>query len=179
LLWRLLSQSIVRQCKEDTGEPLVFGWAWLPFACGCLYSGDRRVSSASTAFTAFFGQSLDNFRLAGRNVAFGCGGNLNGGCWVGVRVVDLRDGLERSPRLDILLGGLFGAGVGPSDVELKHNGSVAWIAGVDKYHEVGALDTNGQRLLDSGNRILPDSLMIDGSTLTWRRGDQLRVATLD
>lgn len=158
----------------------VFGWGWLPFAYGCLYSGDRRVAFGLDGFDERgIGQSLENFRLAGRYVAFGCGGNLSGGCWVGVRVVDLRDGSERSPSLDTSLGGSFGAGVGPSDVELKDNGSVAWIAGVDKYHEVGALDINGQRLLDSGNRIQPDSLMIDGSTLTWRKGDQLRVATLD
>ena len=99
---------------------------------GCLYSVDKRVPLGLDGFNAGSGgQSLDNFRLAGPYVAFGCVGNLIHGCWVGVDVVDLRDGPGHRPNLDTSLGGAFGSGAGRTHVELKDNGSVAWIAGRD------------------------------------------------
>ena len=173
----IISSSEARVYEQRS----VFRWAWLPFAYGCLYSLDTRVSLGLDGFDeGGIGQTLENFRLAGPYLAFACGGNLIDGCWASVDVVDLRDGSERSPRLDPRVVGSVGAGRAPSDVELKDNGSVAWIAGVDdKYREVGALDANGQRLLDSGSRIQPDSLALEGSNLTWRKDNELRAATLD
>jgi hypothetical protein len=49
--------------------------------------------------------------------------------------------------------------------------AVAW--------EVWALDSHGQRLLDSGPGIDLQSLTLDGSTLTWTNADTPRSATLD
>jgi hypothetical protein len=173
----ILSNSEARVFEQRS----VFGWALIPFAYGCLYSVDKRVPLGLDGFNAGGGgQSLDNFRLAGPYVAFGCGGNPIYGCWVGVDVVDLRDGSVHRPNLDTSLGGAFGSGAGPTDVELKDNGSVAWIAGRDgDPREVGALDANGQRALDRGTRIQPDSLTLDGSTLSWRNGPDVRSTTLD
>lgn len=169
------AQSRVFQARRT------FGYAFLPYAYGCMYSVDQRVAFGVNGFNeGYGGQALEQFRLAGPYVAYACGGNLDPGCWVAVRVFDLRDGSEHSPILSTSLGGGFGHGVPPSDVELKENGSVAWIAGYEEIRrEVGALDTNGQRLLDSGRRIDPDSLQLNGSTLTWTNDGSTRSTNLD
>jgi hypothetical protein len=44
---------------------------------------------------------------------------------------------------------------------------------------VGALDKNGQRQLDRGTGIEPNSLTLDGSTLSWQNGNQTHSTTLD
>jgi hypothetical protein len=160
----------------------VFSWAFLPFAYGCLYSGGPRVSFGLDGLTeAFLGQVLNHFRLAGPYAAFGCGGNLSGGCWSAVYVVDLRDGSRRVVNLDT---GGFSGGASPTDVEIKENGSVAWIEplyspdGTGSYR-VGAVDASGRRVLDQGSRIDPDSLTLSDSTLTWVHARRPRSAALD
>jgi hypothetical protein len=160
----------------------VFSWAFLPFSYGCLFSGGPRVSFGLDGLTeASLGQDLNQFRLAGPYAAFGCGGNLSDGCWSAVYVVDLRDGSRRAVNLST---SGFGRGANPTDVELKDNGSVAWIELLydpfGRYsYQVGAADAAGRRLLDRGSRIDPDSLALNGSTLTWVKARQLRSASLD
>ena len=160
----------------------VFYSAFLPFAYGCLYSGDHRVTLSLDGFDQTgAGVELDNFRVAGPYVAFGCGGNLSSlfGCGSAVHVVDLRDGSRRRA-IPTIIPYDWERAYGPSDVELKANSSVAWISGrKEGPWEVGALDSKGQRQLDSGDGIEPESLMLDGSILSWRAGNDIRSATLD
>jgi hypothetical protein len=85
-----------------------------------------------------------------------------------------------------------------ADLELKANGSVAWTLdrvamGPDGYpigygsgqpptvvaREVWALDTHGQRLIDSGRNLDPGSLALNGSMLTWINDGAVHSATLD
>jgi hypothetical protein len=102
-------------------------------------------------------------------------------CFAGVRVVDLRDGSLRSPQLPAWVFNHIGWGPVPADVELKENGSVAWtIAGPPGWQrEVGALDTAGQRLVDSGPNLDVNSLELNESTLTWINDGTTRSTTLD
>jgi hypothetical protein len=173
----ILSSSEARVFEQRR----VFYWGFVPFAYACLYSGDQRVALGPDGFDERgVGLRLGQFRLAGPYLAYGCGGNWMDRCRSGVRVVDLRDGSVRRPVMPTWVWNLNGWTV-PADVELKDNGSVAWIlAGpVGWPREVGALDTNGQRLLDSGTRIDPASLTLDGTTVSWREGDQMHSAALD
>jgi hypothetical protein len=73
---------------------------------------------------------------------------------------------------------------------LKPNGSVAWILEREDYtstqppyysatNEVWKADTGGMTLLDSDPEVRSWSLRLDGSTLTWLRGEETRSATLD
>jgi hypothetical protein len=160
----------------------VFYWAFLPFAHACLYSVDERVTLGPDGFDERgVGLSLKHFRLAGPYLAYGCGGNWMDRCFAGVRVVDLRDGSLRSPQLPAWVFNHIGWGPVPADVELKENGSVAWtIAGPPGWpREVGALDTSGQRLLDSGPNLDVNSLELNESTLTWLNDGTTRSTTLD
>ena len=153
----------------------VFYWAFLPYVYGCMHASDKRFAFGFDGFDeSGIGQQLDHFRLAGPYVAYGCGGNWIRAC-DGVRVVDLRDGVLRLPQMPSL-------DWWPSDIELKDNGSVAWIVSEQQpegSRHVGVLDTAGQRLLDSGTGIEPDSLTLTGSTLSWLRNGEVRSATLD
>ena len=99
------------------------------------------------------------------------------GCGFGVQVRDLRNGRQTRDA----------SSPGPvADLELKDNGSVAWISDPSFYpspsepsgRTVWADDLAGhKRLLDSGNISKP-SLTLNGSTLTWRKDGVLRSATL-
>jgi len=135
----------------------------------------------------------EHFRLVGPFVAF-----FRHECamcipwdqdWIEVR--DARDGsLVHKP--DVALGSRL------ADLKLKVNGSVAWTLdrvamGPDGYPidygsgqppaavawEVWALDSHGQRLLDSGPNLVLDSLELNGSTLTWINDGVNHTATLD
>ena len=77
-------------------------------------------------------------------------------------------------------------------VVLKPNGSIGWILhrrdsawdGYSTYYtetyEVRKSDTTGSNvLLDSGADVDPESLTLNGSTLTWMRAGEARSATLD
>jgi hypothetical protein len=142
------------------------------------------------------GQNYDDerhqgFRLAGPFVAF-----FNVGCaactwdqWY-IEVRDVRDGRLVS-RPDIRFWTRL------SDLALKANGSLGWTLerlalGPDGYpigynsappvieaREVWALDSHGQRLLDSGANLDANSLELNESTLTWINDGTTRAETLD
>jgi hypothetical protein len=133
----------------------------------------------------------ENFRLAGQFVAF-----FRTGCalciWpqASIEVRDARTGsLVSKP--DVRYWTRL------SDLELKANGSVAWALErlalrpdgypigyqteppVIETREAWALDSHGQRLLDSGLDLVADSLELSGSTLYWLNGTTARAAALD
>ena len=76
---------------------------------------------------------------------------------------------------------LLAAGGIVVDLELKANGSHAWIETgppvVGQFPAVWAVDGFGQRRLDSGNVSLK-SLILSGSTLTLRKDGVMHSATL-
>jgi hypothetical protein len=164
--------------------------SFFPHVYACLFD------SPSKRFD--LGQNWDDsqlgaFRLAGPYVAFfqgGCGACI----WAqdSIDVHDLRDGsLVRRPDLEW--------GTRPMDLALKANGSLAWtlerfrsledgsptgpIPGdgppVVVAREVWVLDSQGQRLLDSGLDLDIQSLGLNDSILTWINGGTQRSATLD
>lgn len=67
-------------------------------------------------------------------------------------------------------------GTGPATaIVVKSDGSVAWIAEDNQeeeatgghFYQVHELDGSGERLLDSGAGIAPESLALAGSTVYW------------
>jgi hypothetical protein len=169
---------------------VLFGWSFLPITYGCLYSVNERFALGLNGVSASgLGQLLSHFRLAGPYAAYGCQGNTTdvevdgariAGCVSALYVTDLRDGSRREVKVS---GGQFRGG-GVEDLELKENGSVAWIEsaferGSRTVEQVGALDTTGQRVLDRGFRIERNSLTLTGSTLSWINAGQARSAVLN
>jgi hypothetical protein len=101
-----------------------------------------------------------------------------------VRVFDLR----RVPRryavaTDDAVYGEAGVLMTGTDLELKPNGSVAWIwTGMrngERLTEVHKFDAGGHVLLDSGADVQPGSLSLSGSTLYWTRAAGPFSATLE
>jgi hypothetical protein len=74
-------------------------------------------------------------------------------------------------------GRLWGGGL-LHRLELKNNGSFAWIE-THTTVEVWALDALGRRMLDGDADIEPDSLRLENSTLSWRNGGLERSAMLE
>ena len=70
-----------------------------------------------------------------------------------------------------------------TDLELKPNGSLGWMAQLSSYIvqtvEVAAVRMSGRRLLDSGSDLDPESLALDGSTLSWQKAGVTQSATLN
>lgn len=147
----------------------------------CLYAKPhRRVD---------LGQNYDDGqvrvpRLAGKLLAYSGVGCALGGCQATITVRDLGSGRviqKISPVQDPF--------AGPNlvwDLALKEDGSLAWIVAYGRWgerdflaREVWALDTAGQRLLDSGPGLELESLALTDSTLTWLHGGIPRSATLN
>jgi hypothetical protein len=67
-----------------------------------------------------------------------------------------------------------------SGIVLKHDGSVAWIGKKGgSTLAVGACDSTGERILDSGEGIDLESLKLHGSTVTWIYSGESRSAVLE
>lgn len=137
-------------------------------------------------------ERLRTFRLSGPYVAFfrsGCAACI----WdqQSIEVRDLRNGNLVS-RPDVRFFTRL------SDLALKANGSIAWTVerialGPDGLYPIGypneppivearevwALDSQGQRIIDSGPELNPESLELKDSTLTWINDGTTRSATLD
>jgi len=61
---------------------------------------------------------------------------------------------------------------------LKPNGAIAWII-LGRDPELWALDAAGLSKVDAGPALDPQSLELNGSTLTWINNGAIRTATLD
>jgi hypothetical protein len=137
---------------------------------GCLYRTNRRVLLAEGSGDGLFEQ-VESLRLAGRFAAFGVTGSIKAlTLGSAVRVVDLRRRKRRdaAPRQNPFK---------TFDLELKRNGSVAWIAGprpgfaATGPFQVFKTDASGrQLLLASGDDIDPRSLALSGSHVYWTQG---------
>ena len=90
----------------------------------------------------------------------------------GLDLVDLRAGTKNG----VTSMGWSGS---VTDVELKPNGSVAWIQHREGTTTVMKQDASGRHELDSGAGVARDSLALSGSWLYWTKDGQPRVATLD
>ena len=65
-----------------------------------------------------------------------------------------------------------------TDLVLRPTGSVAWIIDKAGQRSVVALTSSDLRTLDSGREINPDSLDLQGTTLSWTNGVEVNTATL-
>jgi hypothetical protein len=151
------------------------GDGWMTVAYACLFSVNRRFELAQDDDDD---SDLDLFRLVEPYVAYALSA-CPMGCAYGVDVYDLRTGrgqfLPPSSRIDY-----FGR---VTDLVLKANGSVAWIAGATQTSgprpsSVFANDAGGYRRIDTG-RIELKSLELRDSTLTWVKDGVTQTATLE
>lgn len=99
-----------------------------------------------------------------------------------VLVQDLRTGRHRTFVGSTGEDPLDGDSEDVTDLELKGNGAVGWIAervrdGATTV-QVRVRDRGGSRLLDEGNGIARTSLRLDGTRLMWRHDGAQRSATL-
>jgi hypothetical protein len=161
------------------GDHLHSGWS--PHAFACLFAiPHRRIDLGRNDDD----ETVELPRLAGKLLAYSGVGCALAGCQATITVRDLGSGgvvKNISPVQD--------PSVGPNlvwDLALKENGSLAWIVAYGRWgdrdflaREVWALDTAGQRLLDSGPGVELESLALTDSTLTWLHGGIPRSATLN
>ena len=150
----------------------------------CLYSAGRRVHLGVVGPAGQFSDRIAPVRLAGRYVAFSSEYTASTGDAIGavVTVRDLRTGAFvnrfQSPgdpnTYDV------------TDLELRANGSVAWVAGIIQgmpattTFEVRAFQERKAQstVLDSGAAIGSGSLALSGRTLYWTSDGTPRSTTL-
>jgi hypothetical protein len=151
---------------------------FMPYVFACLDAIGDRVT---------LGQDYDDERvelprLAEPYTAWVAGGCAAGPCTGSIHVVALDGSLTRRVLPDSPVQSYYSTF---TDLELKSNGSFAWI--VNHYDaaskllltEVRAFDAGGMRTLDSGTDIAPTSLTLDASALSWEKGGVPQSATLD
>jgi hypothetical protein len=177
------SQPATTLLSSSTGRLLMqyrlTSQGFMPYVFACLFDVDQRFP---------VGQSYDDQdvglpRLAGPFVAWVSVCSAAGPCTGSIGVLDLRTGAfaHRGVFPDSPLQP-YSSGFG--DLELKDNGSFAWIAvhyGMNREQlgiEVWALDGLGRRMLDSGADIDLDSLRLEESTVKWEKGGVELSATL-
>jgi len=152
---------------------------FVPFAYACLFSVNKRVRLGRNAEST----ELTLPRVVAPYVAFAVADCPGASCYSTVVVRDLRNGRLINDLAATMTGGAPGDTQHVTDLELKPNGSVAWLVQLSGYAtrtiEVVAVDASGRRLLESGPDVEPESLVLDGSTLSWRTGGVTHSATLD
>lgn len=152
---------------------------FVPFAYACLFSADKRVPLTPIDES----MELTLPRVVAPLVAFAVANCPGASCYSSVTVRNLQDGRVISDLDASMTGGAPGDGEHVTDIELKPNGSLAWlvhlVGAARNTIEVVAVDANGRRLLESSPDIDPQSLALDGSTLSWSTGGVTHSATLD
>ena len=150
-----------------------------PFVYACLFSADRRVRLGSN------GQSTELTvpRLAAPYVAFAVADCPGASCASDVLVRNLRSGRLVKSLTATTSSGVPGDSAHVTDLELKPNGSVAWMVRLSGFVtntvEVIAVDSGGRRMLDSGADVDAESLTLDVSTLSWQKAGATHSATLN
>jgi hypothetical protein len=152
---------------------------FVPFTYACLFSADKRVRLGRNGEST----ELTLPRVSAPYVAFAVADCPGASCYSTVLVRNLQDGRLVSDLDATMSGGAPGDTQHVTDLELKPNGSLAWMVQLSGYAtrtiEVVAVDASGRRLLESGPDVEPESLTLDGSTLSWRTGGVTHSATLD
>lgn len=151
------------------------GLDYLPFAYGCLYATNRRISLGLLENEPI-GQKRKHFRLSGPYAASyfdDCSDEF--ACVSDISVLDLRDGKKvRTTRV-----GVPSQPHDVTDLELKDSGAVAWIETTGaNTRSVLAFDALGRRGLDADPLIDLTSLTLTGSTLTWLKAGTVQSAML-
>lgn len=169
---RVFQQLVWRPGRSGPG-----GNSWIDAAYGCLFSVNEPFALGQDDDDDF---DLSSFRLAAPYVAYeeqACAGL---GCGYSVIVRDLRDGgkLREAPEPATDSFGKL------TDLELKDNGSVAWIASSPPFsptpaRSVWASDSLGTRRLATGPDIALKSLALNGSVLSWVNAGLSSSATLE
>jgi hypothetical protein len=185
---RRINANPLRDCRTHKAKTLVAGpsgrvftqpgWdggSWIPVAYACLFGADKRVELGVDDDDD---HDIGLVRLAGPYVGYEEIDCVGLGCGYGVLVRDLRTGAKVRDSTDL------DHSFGPvTDLELKENASVAWIARAAPYSptmepSVWAYDTAGPRQLATG-AISLSSLELSGSTLTWVKDGAVSSAALD
>jgi hypothetical protein len=134
--------------------------------------------------------NVAGFRLAGRAVPYTREDPY------GLRVIvrELRRG-RRVCDTKLTLASRIAVSVALTDVKLKRNGSIAWIARsipidvpLNPYataadhlpdYEVRKCDRSADALLASGHYVVPGSLTLEGTSLSWTNANQTQSSTFD
>lgn len=154
---------------------------------GChLASGRRTYLGDEPDDTGFF--FITTLRISGDYVGYNLAASSNEGTVASIVVRNLRTGRTVRATPARGLPQLDGDSVKVSDLELKPNGSVAWVFRIVKLappfpvsYEVRRLQGSARSsstLLDSGPGIGPRSLTLRRSRLAWLNGGQPRAARL-
>ena len=154
---------------------------FFPHVYACVLDNGRRFALGRD----YDDERIEVPRLVDPFVAFAsveCGGV---GCSGGIVVLDLRNGARRPVGSVHSPPGGFPTTI--PDLEVKDNGSIAWIVRTyreprnasSEVREVWVLDTRGKRMLDSGLGIALDSLRLSGSTVSWVKDGAARTAPID
>jgi 3D (Asp-Asp-Asp) domain-containing protein len=147
------------------------------YGCDALSGKRVRLGNAHICIAA---ACVDRAAVAGDLVAYAserCGVDT---CSASVSVVRLPDAKQLRNFAAITGPGLVESGQTVGSIVVKRDASVAWIAADNSFIGRGSrieVHANG-KLLDSGGGIVPSSLRLHGSTLTWRDGGATRSATL-
>jgi hypothetical protein len=150
------------------------GQSFGPFVFACLFSANKRIQ-IGLANSSYPGSTA---RLAAPYVAYAAHScDVCSSQHSILQVRDLRDG---SLVHDLSASSPDGNGDEVTDLELKPNGSLAWVVAQPYSHvELVAFDANGRRVLDSGLDLQRESLTLNGSTLNWVKAGVTYSATLD
>lgn len=177
-LARSATGRVFQQYKLRGGD---LDGGWVPHAYACLFATPKRRLDLGQNYDD---ETVDLPRLTGNFLAYFKGETTIAGYFAELRVLDLRDPI--SVRIvDATPLTTTPEQQGPfltEDLVLKANGSVAWTvysSGASEPKQLWALDSAGQRLLDSGPGLELESLELSGSTLTWLHGGMPRSATLN
>lgn len=150
----------------------------------CAYSRGRHFHLGDDRPSEIAALRLGLVRVAGRYVAFDTTTYNKNEPAYELRVVDARTGRTKRDGPALYSGDDPHdptADRGVTDIELKPNGSVAWVVQNPFVQpprwEVDTSDRVGDRILDTGADIGAGSLASSGSTLYWTNGGQARSAT--
>ncbi len=158
----------------------VYEQAGSVYGCASGIGGSHRLGSSGFTLR---GPRIEMARVAGRIAAYGMSSPGVDTGYATVEVRRLSDGRLLARRPATTTAGVEGF-ESVDAIVVRSDGAVAWIAtarsiGSPRFvRQLQALDRRGLRLLDAGRALVPTSLRLRGSTLSWRHGASIRTAPL-